>query len=246
MTDGYVNSFWAERYSAHAKVGWLREPQCLWPGNYEAALEAVDQFDTILTYYQPLLDARPDKFRFAPYGGIWLPRNTWGIKPKTKNISMLIGSKQSTDGHRLRHEIYQALQSSGLAEQVDFYGVYGTPVDYGWQTKYKVLADYRYTIVTETCYQDNLFTEILLDPLMLGTIPIFWGCPNLADFFNPNGAWTFEDVDELIGALKIMDETDLVGMYHDSLYAVYSNMLRAEQYEITEDWLWQHVLKELV
>jgi hypothetical protein len=50
---------------------------------------------------------------------------------------MLVGSKSTTEGHKIRHEIAGMIEDEGY--EVDFYGIYGTPVSYGQETKLEVL-----------------------------------------------------------------------------------------------------------
>lgn len=235
FTDGYINDGTVDRVRSRYKIAWLREPYCLHPDIYEAAFTNAHKFDLVLTYYQPYLDLGR-KFRFCPYGGTWIDKRDWGIKPKTKLCSMLIGSKMSTEGHRLRHEIADMIEREGYP--VDFYGVRGEPVGYGQDTKLKVLSDYCFSIVTETCQEDNLFTEWLLDCFALGTIPIFWGAPNIDQFFD--AVWDFENLDQLRNYL------DHAPGFTYSIITGHTatNLVKMQQYAITEDWLYLNVLKD--
>lgn len=236
FTDGYVNSPVVEQVKSRYKIGWLREPECLHPENYQ--LNPVNRFDFILTYYAPLLN-HPG-YRLAPYGGVWIPRDQWRLHPKTKLCSMLYGSKLATDGHRIRHEIANVVRPLGI---VDFYGHEGQPVDYSPETKVKALRRYAFTIVTETCMQDNLFTEILLDCFAMGTIPIFWGCPNVGEFFSMGGILGITSAHKAAFAVANLLSFD---RYEYMLPEIQDNLNRIADYEITEDWLYQNVLRELV
>lgn len=239
FTDGYINDGSVDRVRSRHKIAWLREPYCLHPDIYEAALTNADKFDAVLTYYQPYLDMGLN-FRFCPYGGTWIDRRDWGIKPKTKLCSMLIGSKMSTELHRLRHEIADAIQEDGYP--VDFYGVRGEPVGYGQDTKMRVLADYAFSIVTETCMESNLFTEWVLDCFAVGTIPIFCGGANINDFFDEDAILYFDKPKRLWRHF----ENDHVSFeyYQKRLPGIYRNLLAVQQYAVTEDWLYLNVLKD--
>lgn len=244
FTDGYINDGTVDRVRSRYKIAWLREPYCLHPDIYKAALTNAHKFDLVLTYYQPYLDLGRN-FRFAPYGGTWIDKRDWSIKPKTKLCSMLIGSKMSTRGHQIRHEIADMIEAENYP--VDFYGVRGEPVGYGQETKLKVLSDYCFSIVTETCREDNLFTEWLLDCFALGTVPIFWGCPNVEDFFDTNSILLFETVDdanELLAALPTTSTPAFCYPWLGKIMSTFLNLHRLQQYAITEDWLYANVLKE--
>ena len=51
--------------------------------------------------------------------------------------------------------------------------------------------------------KDYYFTEKLLDCFLSGTIPIYWGCPSIGDFFNTKGMIIFDDLLELKDKLKM-------------------------------------------
>jgi len=228
FTDGYLFDDTVDRVSSPIKIGWLREPRCLWPRHYKQAPAVVDRFDFILTYCERLL--RLPGFKFAPYGGIWIDRQHWGKRDKTKLVSMLYGSKMSTDGHLLRHKIAAATDDY----DIDFYGYRGQPTTYGPATKLMVLGDYMFSIVGETCREDNLFTEILLDCFAVGTVPIFWGAPNIGAHFNINGMLVFETIPELLLILDRLSES----LYCAMAEAINENLALAKGFAVTEDWMY--------
>lgn len=220
------------------KIGWLHEPYCLHVPTYEKAEANFDKFDLILTYHQDFLDRYPDKCRLVVYAGTWIDKKDWGIKPKTKLCSMLIGSKMATEGHRIRHEIAEMITSEGY--KVDFFGAHGTPLGYGQATKYAVLQDYHFSLAIETCREQNLFSEWLVDCFALGTIPIFWGAPNIYQFFDTQGILQFDTVSRCEKILAGLSTR----VYKDRLPSVHSNLGLVEPYSITEDWLYWNVLRE--
>lgn len=238
FTDAYIHDKIVDLVKSPIKIGWLHEPRCLWPNNYKLSEEILGKFDFILTYVQEMVDSDPDRIKFCPYGGIWLPREEWGIRPKKKNVSMLIGSKKSTEGHKIRHAIHDAIVRSELDYLVDFYGVYGTPVNYGWRTKLRVLGDYKYTIISETCRESNLFTEILLDCFAVGTIPIMWGSADeqrfISETFGHNSIVWFDGVRDVIDMLNWWP-LDYIGDREEAMEA-------AKEFEVTEDWIYNNYL----
>jgi len=250
FVDNTINDPLVRDVKSTYKIGWLREPRCLHPETYEGAIENVDKFDFILTYDQDLIALDPHRFRFVPYGGIWISKSEWSIHPKRKNVSMLFGEKKATRGHQLRHEIYDAI---GDNYGIDYYGYHGTPTDYGPHTKLQVLKDYRYSIVIETCREEGLFTEILLDCFAVGTIPIFWGAPDIGNYFNARGILSFSNINELKYILNslgypgngLRHSPDLYGNryyareYRRMLPYIGINHIAMKKYAITEDWLYQ-------
>lgn len=233
FTDGYLARQEVDLVESPVKIGWLHEPRCLYPQVYADAVVHAHKFDCVLTYHAELL-GRPG-FRFMPYAGVWIPRPRWGLLLKSQLCSMLYGAKKATEGHRLRH----ALAPAVAVPYVDFYGARGVPVDYSPETKLRVLGRYAFTIVTETCRQDNLFTEILLDCFAVGTIPIFWGCPNVGDFFDARGVLSFETVEECVAIVRDLS----FDRYRSLLPYAQENLRRAADYAVAEDWMYEHVLK---
>lgn len=240
FTDEFINNPVVDRVKSKYKVGWLHEPECLHPQTYRNAVLNRDKFDFIMTYDDHLISAYPDNFCYSPYGGVWIARQDWGLHPKPKLCSMLFGAKFSTDGHKIRHYIYDAvtLQPEHI---VDFYGVRGEPTDYSQNTKLRVLKDYKFSIVVETCRQNGLFTEILLDAIAVGTIPIFWGAPDVGNFFDDRGIISFETVDDLLEITDILSDK----LYNNLRPYAEVNLEMVAEYRATEDWQYEHYYKDM-
>ena len=69
-----------------------------------------------------------------------------------------------------------------------------------------VLANSQYGIAIENFSHRGFFTEKILDCFLLKTIPIYWGCSNIGDFFDIDGIITFDNVDDLIYKVNNLDE----------------------------------------
>lgn len=65
----------------------------------------------------------------------------------------------------------------------------------------------QFTIVIENCVQENYFSEKLIDALLTKTIPIYFGCPNIHEFFNIEGMLIFKDFDEFLNIINKLDES---------------------------------------
>jgi hypothetical protein len=53
--------------------------------------------------------------------------------------------------------------------------------------KFVLFETYQYSLVIENSSQTHYFTEKLIDCLITKTIPIYYGCPNIADYFDTTG-----------------------------------------------------------
>ena len=79
--------------------------------------------------------------------------------------------------------------------------------DAGALAKLDYIAAYRFTIAFENTSADHYLTEKLLHAFLAGSIPVYWGCPQVEDYYNPDAFVnchafaSFEDVVERVLAL---------------------------------------------
>ena len=83
-----------------------------------------------------------------------------------------------------------------------------------------------YHIAVENSKQKNYFTEKIIDCFASRTIPIYWGCPNLGNWFDMDGIITFNHVSEL---KKIFDKLD-EEFYHSKKEVIEKNFEIAKQF----------------
>jgi hypothetical protein len=74
------------------------------------------------------------------------------------------------------------------------------------------LFDHQFNIAVESSKEESYFTEKLIDPLLTKTVPIYWGCPNLDEFFDIRGIITFNSYEEFIEKINKIDETTYESM----------------------------------
>ena len=87
------------------------------------------------------------------------------------------------------------------------------------------------------------FTEKILDCFATGTVPIYWGCPNIGDYFNIKGILTFETLEDLAKIFESMADPEY---YNKLLPYVKENYNNVQQYRIYEDWMFDNVYKNLI
>lgn len=232
FTDTFINNPIVDSVKSKFKLGWLREPKCLHEPEYQYSTN-WNKMNLILTYHKGLIEDYGAVFSI--YGGVWVPRAEWGLHPKTKLVSMLYGDKRTTYGHQLRHLIGEMFPRG-----IDYFGFKGEKVNYSPETKVKVHKDYMFSICIETCKENYLFTEILLDAFMCGTVPIFWGCPEIGTFFDERGILSFDSIPELRSVLSQVSPS----LYKSMLPYAQENLERAKEYSITEDWMFKNILHQ--
>lgn len=207
------------------QVCWILEPFFLHKQNYTWLMENHQKFDAVLTHQPAFADNLG--WLWHPFGGSMINFGDWGLCEKTKNVSMLLSYKNYQPGHVLRHKVVERFRDR-------FDDIFGLVP---WGRKIEALAPYRFAVVIETERSCGYFTEKLIDCLSVGTIPIFWGCPDIGNFFDPAGILPFKDLDELGGILDWIERggTELYERCHD---AIAFNLREASKYAICEDQIW--------
>lgn len=208
------------------KVAWLIEPIEVSNRHHYLIHTIESEFDYILTWDKRILDAKyngivlNDKWLFYPFGGSWI--RDWAIYPKSKLVSIIVSDKNQTEGHQLRHEIVKR-----FGDRIDVYGTGYNPVE----SKIEALKDYRYSIVVENVKSDWWFTEKLIDCFATGTVPIYWGCPEIGRFFK--GVKQFDslfDINAFLGG-----DWKFLANFYDM-----ANLELAWQYRCAEDWIYEY------
>ena len=125
-------------------------------------------------------------------------KNFFNTDKKFK-VSFIKSNKNNLPGHILRNNILDVISKK---REYEFYYP-------SWlETKIELFTDSSHHITIENSQNKNYFTEKLIDCFMSYTIPIYWGCPNISDYFNPDGIIFFENEDKLDDILNNLSETD--------------------------------------
>lgn len=214
-------------------TGWLIEPRDLIPHIYDYVLNNLSRFKEVWTHDKEFIEQLGSKGIFVPFGGCWIDQKDYGIHPKTKNFSIISSGKRQLPGHILRHQIIEA---SG--NNIDVFGGGYKHIN----DKIEGLRDYRYQFVIENCKRDYWFTEKLLDCLMTGTIPIYWGCPSIHEFFSTDGFIIFNDLHELKEKLKLCTPE----YYESRIDSIRHNFMAAQKYLLSEDWVYRERLHPVI
>ena len=207
--------------------GWLLEPRELIPEVYNYVENNPHKFKEIFTHDSELIK-KVDAI-FVPFGGCWIDKQDYGIHRKDKLFSIIASGKRQLPGHQLRHQIVQA-----AGNKIDVFGNGYVPI----KDKITGLKDYMYHFAIENCKKDFWFTEKLIDCLMTGTIPIYWGCPSIYSFFNDDGFIIFDTLPELKEKLKLCTPE----YYESKLPAIKENFELAHKYLLAEDWIVENVV----
>jgi hypothetical protein len=123
------------------------------------------------------------------------------MKPlsKTKVISIITSQKNFMPGHIKRTYFINELKKR-YQNEIDFYGNESLKLN----DKAEGINDYKFHLCFENSIGDNYWTEKLSDPILGFSIPIYYGCNNIENFFN--GGIIKIDLDDTKASLNIIGE----------------------------------------
>lgn len=232
FTDQYLATNAVDNVQSKYKIGWLLETREVNSHSYNTFESYKDKYDFVMTHDAELLKQYPDKTRMTIFGGTWIKTNNYGLHPKHKMVSMVYSDKKQLTGHALRHQVANEVQG------IDLFGRGTTrPI----KDKEEALIDYAFSIVIENSKTENYFTEKIVDCFAVGTVPIYWGCPNIGDFFDVKGIIVVNSLEEIKQVVASLNEKE----YASRAEAVQNNLRLMHNYAVTEDWMYENIFKNL-
>lgn len=190
--------------------------------------EFLEQFPNIITQRS---DIRHEKIFETHDLGIWhFPAtydelSKWPLPEKKKNISAISSDLTILEGHKKRFAFINKLMGH-YKQEIDFYGRGISPI----VNKAGALLPYKYSIAIENSYLPNYFTEKLFECFLCFSMPIYYGCPNLEEYFD-NRSFVRIDIDDFSGALAIIDDIIKYDVYRERLpYILEARRIYLEKY----------------
>jgi hypothetical protein len=192
-------------------------PRILWliePNEFSKIRNVVinnqDKFDLILTYDEYILESCSNSKLFL-YGTTWIKDFDLSEK-KEYCITTLIGGKDYCYGHILRHSLPE---KSNLIESIPLhlYNSINVPFKSGkdfrqmkntlWKNE---LFYSQFHIAIENNASKHYFTEKIVDCFQTKTIPIYYGCTNIGEYFDSKGIFYVSSLDEIIDVCNNINE----------------------------------------
>jgi hypothetical protein len=207
---------------------WLSESRTIIPALYDWCIHNVDYlnntFELIFTNDKSLLELSP-KFKQVVCSVIpWVKDHA--IFPKTKLVSMISSNKSACPEHELRKYVIDKFRN-----QIDLYGRGYLDI----ADKSIGLNDYYFSICMENLTYSNGYSEKITDCFATGTIPIYYGSPDIGEVFNEDGIiWLTEE-------FKIEDLS--AELYWSKIDAIRDNFERAINFPVAEDWIYETYIK---
>ena len=206
------------------------------PGVHKAIHDNPDKhYDMLLTWEVDLLSKKNAVFCPVTDSSQWtgLTAEAFKVYEKSKLVSAISSNKAFLPGHVTRLGFINAVK-----HRLDMYGRGFNDIP----TKMEGLRDYMFSVTIENCTPTNAFSEKIQDCFLVGTIPIYYGPPNIGDFYDANGILTFTTQEELDHILDNLTPE----MYYSRMVSVLSNYVKAFQYPTTNDSMYDLYFKQLI
>jgi hypothetical protein len=183
----------------------LQEPNEYF-GYHDWAIENKDLFSFILTWDDKVIN-NCDNASLLHFGHTWFKPDQYAEdKVKKFEVTHLRGNLLKTYGQSLRHELLD--RQNEILVPKNFYDVYGDRynIEDARLGKEKLFGNSMFGVAIENTQHNGYFTEKILDCFLQKTIPIYWGCSDIADVFDPKGIITFTSVDDAIRKINKLDK----------------------------------------
>ena len=233
----------------------------------EKVLKNYDKFDVIFTHDKKLLEQLPNA-RFMPAADCIvfnrlpnpvpgyepfkcdpknedyeIPDDVFQIYKKSKLVSVMASDKAWLPGHVQRLKFLDKIK-----HRVDVYGtcqkvLFGQ--EFRKETKFLSLRDYAFSIAIENLsheVDDYYFTEKIVDCFTTGTVPIYYGCPNIGKFFDTKGILIFENDEQLSAILDSLS----MDLYYSMMDSIKHNYEVSMKMNLTNDLAYKYYFKDVV
>lgn len=207
-------------------IAFICEPQSI-SNIKNFIIENNKYYDVILTHNKEILEFC-DNAEMFEFGSCWVT-DLESVKEKTLSVSFLVGGKSMTEGHRLRHEIWNNQNKITLPKK--FFNSSNHPFNTDKESKFLLdgkepLFNSLFHICIENCKEDGYFSEKLIDCFYTKTIPIYWGCPDIGKWFNTESIIIVNSLDDIINVCNNLDEN----FYNDRLQIIEENFNNCKKF----------------
>ncbi len=177
----------------------LSEPEY----NHVYSSNYLGQFDRILTWRE---DIRGDNVMRTNCVTNWWVKRTYDqlkndVVEKTATLSVVSSNRATFPGHRRRFAFINRM----IGHFKDRLAVYGGLGGETVHDKYDAIAPYEYSIAIEADQHAGYWTEKIVDCYLSETMPIYFGCPDIADFV-PADTFVAIDIDDYKGSIRTIEE----------------------------------------
>jgi len=200
-------------------------------------IENHTNFDILLTHDEEILKACPNS-RVCLYGTTWIPQSVYetiDVTRKQPKISCLTGSKEVTPAHTYRKFLYAnqlriplpiTWFRSAAGKLLPAYQ-HNPLLSMSPDSKVGLFLDFQFSIAIENSSEKYYFSEKLIDCLLTKTIPIYYGCTNISEYFDTRG-WI---ILETTNVFELIAKASSLPNYGDFAEVIEHNYREAMKYK---------------
>jgi len=210
-------------YSATVRQGGV----WAWHTEMGIARPYSDCYDRVFTH----VSSEDSRFRTSPPALNWWVGKSFdelaAMEPPKKihRMSAIASTRAHIEGHNVRNRFIERV----MQEFPDI-DVFGRGRERPLDDKWDGVAPYRYTIAIENSSSFHYWTEKITDAFMGYSVPLYFGAPNIGDYF-PDKSFIWLPVDDPERAISVIRETLENDSWEDRLDA-----LREARQEIFDKW----------
>ncbi len=136
------------------------------------------------------------------------------LPKKEKTISIIVSNKQYCEGHKQRIKFLNIIKEK-FNDKIDIYGSGFNHLP----DKYDAIYPYKYHIVLENSSEENYWSEKLSDAFIGWSYPIYYGCPNIYDYFEKKSL-SLIDIYNSSEAIDIIQNIIDSNYYEKNIYKI--------------------------
>ena len=150
-------------------------------GHSDWMVEKHEFFSKVFTHYIPVNDR---KYIPSHPAIPWHVNKTFDelisakVPVKSKKLSAIVGDAMDVPGHIKRRKFLQYIQNDKSLEL----DLYGKKINF-IEDKWNGVAPYKYSLAMENTSGLDYWTEKIADCFLSWTVPIYYGCNNLENYF---------------------------------------------------------------
>lgn len=220
------------------KIAWVCESRSIFHAMHVPLVSWENNLELIANSYDMVFVSdkqwcgKYKNIKYCPAGSNypWI-RIRKELPEKSKLVSMVASPKQFTEGHKFRHSVAEKYKNN-----LDLFGgACGSPrfgiLNFPWEHKEITTSPYMFSVVIENDTYETYFTEKVTDCFAAGTIPIYWGSPDIGKHFNADG---------IINLTEDFDISSLTKeLYLSKMDAISDNHRIVQKLEMADDILYR-------
>ncbi len=154
---------------------------------------------------------------------------------KKIELSVICSNKSHTENHKLRVEFLNILKNH-FKDKLQWFGNGINEIE----NKFEVIASSKYHIVLENDSKYNLVSEKLYDSYLGLSYPIYYGAPNINDYFDINSL-SMININDINGSIRTIEN-----VINNNFYDKNINLLNLEKEKVLNEYNMYNRICEII